>query len=160
MLRRPIVSVFLVCFLVACQRDRQESFYSNLAAAHKDGAVTRGWIPSNLPTSSRDIREVHNLSPSTEWCSFEFSVADAEAFRTSLKNANMATLQLPRVPSPRVSWWPAMMTGTLDVKRIHDDGFDLYRGEAPETSVTTEVSLFAVDWSNGTAYFYTAPKGD
>jgi hypothetical protein len=52
------------------------------------------------------------------------------------------------------------MTGNLDAKKIHNDGFNLYRIEAPATAVTTEVSLFAIDWSKGLAYFYAAPKAD
>jgi hypothetical protein len=154
------LAFLFLSFLTACHGDRQESYYPSLAAAEKDGATTRGWIPGVFPASSRTIHEVHFLSPSTEWCSFEFSVVDSEKFRTSLKNAGAVAGPVPRVPKPGVPWWPPSLTGNLDMTRIHNEGLVLYRIEEPETSVTTEVLLFAIDWSKGLGYFYAAPKGE
>lgn len=66
--------------------DHYESFYPSLAEADKDGAITRGWIPDDiLPSSSRAIHEVHDLSPSREWCAFEFATNDTEKLRKTLK---------------------------------------------------------------------------
>jgi hypothetical protein len=65
--------------------DLQESFYPSLADAAKDGAITRGWIPDEyLPQSSFSIREVHDLSPSAEWCAFEFNPTDSKNLLTNL----------------------------------------------------------------------------
>lgn len=51
-----------------------------------------------------------------------------------------------------------MLTGTLDVGKIQEAGFDLSTVERPETSVTSEMMLFAIDWSKGHGFFYLAPK--
>jgi hypothetical protein len=47
-----------------------------------------------------------------------------------------------------------MLIGTLDVRQVHKAGFEIYTVVRPETSVTKEVMLFAVDWANGQAFFY------
>ena len=76
-----VILLIVVCVVVGrlstSFSDRYESFYPSLADAEKDGAITRGWIPDDLlPSSSRAIREVHDLSPSREWCAFEFVPTD------------------------------------------------------------------------------------
>jgi len=139
--------------------DRYESFYPSLTEADKDGAITRGWIPDDiLPSSSRTIHEVHDLSPSTEWCAFEFDPADSQRLRTNLKRVDIIPVPVRRVPNPNASWWPRVLRGDLDVEAIHREKFELYAVERPETSVTTEILLFAIDWSNGRGYFYSTSE--
>jgi hypothetical protein len=53
-----------------------------------------------------------------------------------------------------VSWWPNMLKGDIDRERIHREGFDLHAVEKPATSVTTDILLFAIDWSKGRGFFY------
>jgi hypothetical protein len=148
------LSVALICLLIACHSDRFESFYPTLADADKDGAITRGWIP-DLPHSSRGIHEVHDLSPSTEWCAFEFVPTDSQVLRKNLKSVSPLPPSVRRVPNPGVPWWPAVLRGNLEVEKIHSNGFELYIVETPDTSVTTSISLFAIDWSNGRGFFYS-----
>src|SRR5882762_2736235 len=81
-----VLCVGLACVLVACHSDRRESSYLSLADAKKDGAIDRGWIPDFLPESSRAIHEVHDMSPSTTWCAFEFLPSDSQGLRKSLKS--------------------------------------------------------------------------
>lgn len=151
------VSVFCVglsCILVACG-DRNESFYPSLTDADKAGAITRGWIPDDLlPGSSRSIHEVHEISPSTEWCAFEFRPADSQNLRKNLTSVDAPPASVKHVPSPSVSWWPAVLEGNLDVDQIHRQDLDLYVVVRPETSVTTEILLFAIDWAKGRGFFY------
>jgi len=152
-----LLSVGLVCLLVACRSDRRESFYPSLADADKAEAITHGWIPDDLlPSSSRAIHEVHEISPSTEWCAFEFLPPDSQGLRKNLKSVDALPPSVRRVPSPGVSWWPAVLKGNLDVEKIHKVGFDLYVVVRPETSVTTEILLFAIDWPKGHGFFYRA----
>jgi hypothetical protein len=151
------VIVFVVGWVVVSRvfDDRSESFYPSLAEAGKDGAITRGWIPDDLlPRSSREIHEIHDLSPNTEWCAFEFAAADSENLRKNLKSVDALPTSVRGVPNPEVSWWPNMLKGTLDGERIHREGFDLYTVETPSTSVTTDILLFAIDWSKGRGFFY------
>jgi hypothetical protein len=150
-----VLCVGLASVLLACRSDRRESFYASLAEADKAGAITHGWIPDNLlPGSSRAIHEVHEISPSTEWCAFEFLPNDAQGLRKNLKSVDALPPSARRVPSPGVSWWPAVLKGNLDVDKIHRAGFDLYVVVRPETSVTTEILLFAIDWPKGRGFFY------
>ena len=151
----PALFVGLTSILIAGCGDRRESFYPSLADASKDGAITRGWIPDDLlPGSSRAIHEVHELSPSTEWCAFEFSPTDSLGLKTNLKSVDALPPPVRRVPSPGVSWWPAVLKGNLDIEKIHRAGFELYVIEKPATSVTTDILLFAIDWPKGHAFFY------
>jgi hypothetical protein len=67
-----------------------------------------------------------------------------EEYSTSIGDPNR------RVARP----WPAVLNGNIDVDRIHAAGFELYVVETPAASVSTAVSLFAIDWRSGRAYFY------
>jgi hypothetical protein len=158
----PVVMGVVLLFIAAAvlvaplvTSDRQESFYPSLAEANKDGAITRGWIPDEfLPRSSRDIHEIHDRSPSREWCAFEFVPTDSQKLLRNLKHADVLPVSLRHVPRPGVSWWPSVLVGNLDAEAIHKAGFDLYVVEMPATSVTTAVWLFAIDWSKGRGFFY------
>jgi hypothetical protein len=79
----PVLCVGLTSVLVVGYGDHHESFYRSLADADKAGAITHGWIPDDLlPPGSRAIHEVHEISPSTEWCAFEFSPTDSQGLLT------------------------------------------------------------------------------
>src|SRR6266567_4415844 len=151
-----LIAAWLVFTRVSAKlNDRYESFYPSLAEADKDGAITRGWIPADiLPSSSRAIHEVHDLSPSREWCAFEFASDDAEKLRKNLKSIDVLPSSVRRVRDPHVSWWPSGLKGNLDTGRIRSEGFDLYEVERPANAVMTDVLLFAVDWSKGRGFFY------
>ena len=150
-----ITAWVVVARLSASLSDRYESFYPSLAEAAKDGAITRGWIPDEfLPRSSRSIHEVHDLSPSREWCAFEFVPADSQNLLANLKHLDLLPPSVRHVPSPGVSWWPSVIVGNLDVEEIHKSGFDLYFVERSATSVTTAHWFFAIDWSKGRGFFY------
>jgi hypothetical protein len=148
-----LVWVFLACVL-ACHDDRRESFYPSLADAKRDGAIDRGWIPDFLPESSRAIHELHDISPSTTWCAFEFLPADSQALRKSLKSAGAPAPSVRLVPNPGKSWWPAVLAGNLDIEKIHGAGFELSTVVTPETPSTNEVLLFAIDWSKKRGFLY------
>lgn len=143
--------------VAACHSDRRESFYPSLADAKKDGAIDRGWIPDFLPESSRAIHEVHEISPSTGWCAFDFLASDSQALRNSLKSVNELPVSVRHVPSLGESWWPTVLEGNLDIERIHNAGFNLYVFVKPETSVTTDTLLFAINWQKGQGFFYLTP---
>lgn len=141
--------------------DRFEAFYPSLAEADKDGAITRGWIPDDiLPSSSRNIHEVHNLSPSREWCAFEFATDDSEKLRKNLKIIDGPPPSVRHVRDPNVPLWPTTMKGNLDAQRIRKDGFELYVIERPANAVMTEILLFALDWSKGRGFFYSTSKSN
>ena len=110
----------LVSVLVACHGDRPESFYASLADARKAEASAQSWIPDDLlPASSRTIHVVGELSPSKEWCAFKFLPADSQNLLKNLKSLDALPPPVKYVRSPRVSWWPSVLEGNLDVEKIH-----------------------------------------
>ena len=160
-----VVTILLIAAWVAFARlsakvdDRYEFFYTSLAEANKDGAITRGWIPDDiLPRSSHNIHDIHDLSPSRQWCAFEFASDDSGKLRKKLKGIDVLPTSVRRVRDQEVPWWPITLKGDLDVQEIHKRGFDLYLIERPANSVQTEILLFAVDWSKGRAFFYSSYK--
>ena len=50
----------------------------------------------------------------------------------------------------RIEWWPTLLRNTLDAERIKATGLQTYRSR-------TGNRLFAVNWSQGRAYIWTAP---
>jgi len=160
-LRRVALCISMASVLVACGGDRSEHFYQTLADADKAGEITRGWIPDDLlPSSSRAIHLVEELSPSREWCAFEFPTADTEILRKNLKAVNALPPSVMRVRSPGVSWWPSVLKGNLDVEKIHRAGFELYSVERPANSTNMGIYLFALDWSKGHGFFYWTYKSE
>jgi hypothetical protein len=167
--KRLLFVLFLLSFVttivgyhlwrVAGRDDRQQWTYSNLSEASNAGAITRGWVPDDiLPASSRNIHVVGELSPSKEWCAFEFSAGGTESLRKSLKTADVLTPSVVRVPSPGVLWWPEALRGSLDTEQINKAGFQLYALERPANSVNMGIYLFALDWSKGRGFFYWTYK--
>jgi hypothetical protein len=151
--------VALALLLAACGSARKEYFYQSLADAEKAGEITRGWIPDDLiPSNSRAIHLVEQLSPSKEWCAFEFQPADAETLRRNLKSIDLRPPSVQQLRNPGASWWPEVLRGNLDVAKIHMAGFQLYVVERPANSVDMGIYLFALDWSKGRGFFYWTYK--
>jgi hypothetical protein len=152
--------VGLTCALLACSGGRRESFYPSLAEADRDGAIIRGWIPDFLPETSRSIHEAHRIEHPRTWCAFEFIPSDSQRLRKNLNTVDPLRPSVMRVLSPRVSWWPAVLDGKLDVEKIHEAGLELYTVVRPDvTPGRTEVLLFAIDWTRGHGFFYQTYYG-
>ncbi|WP_430447085.1 hypothetical protein [Sphingorhabdus contaminans] len=61
-----IISLFL---LLRCNEQIDES-YSTYSEAQRAGAVERGWIPSFVPTSARNLKDTHDLDTSRQTLRF------------------------------------------------------------------------------------------
>ena len=127
-----------------------------MSDANHDGAIERGWIPDYLPASSHDIHEKHRLSNPTTWCSFAFLPTDSESLRKALQPLDTSTTSVARIESPDATWWPVLFEGAIDVKKVHEAGYQLYEFKKPEQAGTNRTFdyLFFVDWSTGRALFY------
>lgn len=151
--------VTLVLLLAACGSDRREYFYQTFADADRAGEMTRGWIPDDLiPSSSRAIHLSEQLSPNKEWCAFEFQPVDSEILKKNLKSIDSLPPSVQHVRSPGTSWWPEVLSGSLDVDKINKAGFQLYVVERPANSVNMGIYLFALDNSRGRGFFYWTYK--
>jgi hypothetical protein len=158
-LQRAALYVSLAGVLIACGGDRREYFYQTLADADKAGEITRGWIPDDLmPSSSRAIHLVEELSPSRGWGAFEFLSADSEKLLRNLKSVDALPSPVNHIRSPHASWWPSVLKGNLDVEKIHKAGFQLYIVERPANSVQMGIYLFALDSSKGHGFLYWTYK--
>lgn len=149
----------LVSVLAGCHGGRTEWFYASLADVKKAEASAQSWIPDEiLPASSRNIRVVGELSPSYEWCAFEFLPTDSENLLKNLKNIDTLPPAVKHVPSPGVSWWPPVLDGNLGEEKIRKAGFQLFVAERPANDVEMGMYLFALDLSKGRGFFYWTYK--
>jgi hypothetical protein len=154
-LRKSVILFFLASVLAACGGGRRQYSYNTLADADKAGEVTRGWIPEDLmPGSSRAIHLVEELSPSHEWCAFEFLPTDSQTLRKNLKSIDGLPRAVRLIPKPGVAWWPEALQGNINAGEVRHAGFELYVVERPANDVEMGVYLFAVNWHNGRGFFY------
>jgi hypothetical protein len=84
------ISLFL---LLGCNEQIDES-YSTYSEAQRAGAVERGWIPSFVPTSARNLKDTHDLDTSRQTLRFTIPpsaaadmVSDFRAISTEDKTA-------------------------------------------------------------------------
>jgi len=157
----PVLWVGLISIFITGCGDHQETFYPSLADADKAEAISHGWIPDDLlPASSRAIHSVVEVSPSREWCAFEFLPTDSQNLRKNLKPVGALPPSVKRIPSPGASWWPVVLNGKLDAEKIRMAGLEIYVVERPATSVNREIFLFAIDWAKGRGFFYLTTVPD
>jgi len=155
--------VALVCLAVSlivavgCS-ERRESFYPSLADAISAGEVNRGWIPDFLPESSRSIHIIYAPESPRTYCAFEFSHGDSQRLVKNVTDLDALPPSVKHVQRSGVSWWPAVLRGDLDLKKIHEAGFKAYLSEERAESVDSDVVLFAIDWTNGRGFFYRTNK--
>jgi hypothetical protein len=149
--------LLMLLVLVGCHNDKVEWSYASLADVKKAEPSAQSWVPSDLlPKSSRNIEVVGELSPSKEWCAFEFTPSGSNGL---LKNLNKVdTLPVGNVKNPHVPWWPTVLTGYLDMKEIRSVGLELFVVEKPANAVNTTIYLFALDLPKGRGYFYSTYK--
>lgn len=95
---------FLVLIVSACS-ERIEVKYGSFGEAVEAGAVERGWIPDFLPSSSTQIRDVHDLDTNEGWLRFEYASEDREALVGRLIPASTSELTAAPLRDPRVDWW-------------------------------------------------------
>jgi hypothetical protein len=58
-----------------------------------------------------------------------------------------------------VSWWPVVLEGDLDLRKVREAGYELYEVEKLAGADRTSVYLFMIDWSKGRAFFYEMTRG-
>ena len=147
---RIVLSVLLACFLSGCRGNRFESFYPTLGDAVKDQADERLWIPTFLPESSRNIHLLGELSPSREWCAFEFLPGDSKKLERSLKLVESLPPSMKHVPRLNRPWWPLFLEGDIDQTKLEGEGFHLYSAQS-----AMDREIFAIDWEKGRGYIYS-----
>lgn len=150
--RRPSIAGLLLILATACSGiDAQTNAFATLEEARKAGAIANGWIPDGLPPGTHDIREGHVPGTPERWGIVNFPPSQEAALRALLQPEEIpVTGQRCEVPG-RIEWWPVILRGTLDAERIAATQLRLYRARQSDV-------LFAVNWSQGRAYFWTPPS--
>jgi hypothetical protein len=75
--------------LAACGEQVEET-YPTWAEAQRAGAVERGWIPTFVPQSAREIRDSHNLDSNRQTLFFVARPSDVEAMVADFPSVSVA----------------------------------------------------------------------
>jgi hypothetical protein len=128
--------------------DRLESVFANVKEARSSGAVARGWVPNDLPESATDLRERHDLDTNEVWGILRLPATEHPSSIT-LRRVEASKITGHAVRSPRVSWWPEMLTGNLDGRVLEQHGFEFYSTLAPFEF------WIAIDRNRGRGFFWS-----
>jgi len=144
---RWLLPIWLSLLLSSCS-DTYQNKYATYADAQASGAFRQGWVPKDIPASSYDLQEKHNID--VNWCygSFRFPVADAEAWSAKIEVPTASGAETIPI-TPRKDWPHAIgrPVHAADLKRT---GFEL--------CVALPFS-FAVDFQKGYAYYWRKAGG-
>lgn len=75
---KHIAAVASILALSACSEQIEES-YPTWGEAQRAGAIQRGWVPSFVPTSARNISDSHDLDRNTQTLRFAVPPSDVSA---------------------------------------------------------------------------------
>lgn len=98
----------LLFLISACDRmDTVEDVYPDSETAINAGAIERGWIPTFLPPSAKDIREKHNLDTNEVWMRFSLESGELTSIEKSCHPIHLEMVALPRKRGG--DWWPGAL---------------------------------------------------
>jgi len=102
---RSAILVLSASALIGCTLlERPESFYSSMPEALADGAVPRGWIPEWIPSSAREIKEIHDLDTNESMLAFEIPTGQPWQLPAHCQPIHHSQIGQPRFSRP---WWPS-----------------------------------------------------
>ena len=78
------LAILIAVFVLSSCDETARSHYATMEEARAQGAVDHGWIPSNLPSSAREIQEAHDLDTNVLWGAFCFDPSEANLFLSGL----------------------------------------------------------------------------
>jgi hypothetical protein len=98
------LGVGLAWGLLVYNPDLMVEQYATFSQADSAGAVRRGWLPSFVPQSATDLRDVHDYDTNHQWLRFRAPERDLHSMTLHLDPAPQL-----KVPKPRKwegSWVP------------------------------------------------------
>jgi hypothetical protein len=143
-----IATGLLLLALGACADTREDSFAA-LSTAEGQSMVSRGWIPSVLPSSATDVRVRTNIDTNMVRGVARIPVGDLARLRAALTPAS-DDVAPPFCPkgSATPPWWPSELRPPgrpSDLRRL---GWELF--SVPGRDVT----YIALRQSDGCVYFW------
>jgi hypothetical protein len=134
----------------ACAGINSQTYsFATLDEARRAGAISHGWIPEGLPPGSHDIRVAQVPDTSQHWGIINFPAAEEGVLRALLQPAEVSLTGEHCDMPGRIEWWPVVLRGELNGERLAATGIRGYRAKAGQL-------LFAVNWSQGRAYYWQA----
>ena len=103
-----------------------ESHYPDVAAARRQGAFERGWLPDIVPEDATDIWEMHNLDTNITWACFGIPQGPG-GLRTLLDKRGAQRVSGPISDGPPAlfgarEWWPrSMARAEIEAYRLRED---------------------------------------
>lgn len=145
-------------FISACS-ETQDTFYTNIDAAKKAGAIERGWIPSIIPESSKEIYERHNLDNNRVWLRFRFDRGDIKRLIDQVEELTSAEIQNMKFISPdRINWWPKKLDKDSFITKGPQSGLKIYKYNRAlgysDNHQKRILSFFIIDWDSNIAYYW------
>ena len=122
---RHLIAAVAILAMSACKAcERPMSHYATRAEAVSAGAFDRGWLPSLVPASARELVEQHDIDTNETWLSFAFRPHDRDPLRAACTRKTANDIQFPRA----VDWWPSTLTrpdsgANVDFFSCPEDGF-------------------------------------
>jgi len=127
----------------------QTATYATLAEARTAGAIENGRVPAILPAGAYELRAAYAINGPARWGLFNFRPGDADALRAILRPEEISFAGTEMEIPGRIEWWPVILRGKLDAERIQTTGLRAYPARSGGL-------VFAVDWSQGRAYYWAA----
>ncbi len=125
----------------------QTATYATLAEARTAGAIDQGRVPAILPEGAYELRAAYAMKGPDRWGLFNFREADADAVRAILQPGEISFAGTEMEIPGRIEWWPVILRGKLDAERIQATGLRAYPARSGGL-------VFAVNWSQGRAYYW------
>ena len=150
-MRQTALLVFALGIAACRDADVDTSSYATLAEARQAGEIRRGWIPEGLPPGAFELRGAHDLDTNARWGLFSFPPSEASHLKVLLDPSEFPLQGQECLPPRRIEWWPILLRGSLDAERIAATGLKAYRS-------TDGALLFAVNWNQGRAYYWSLPQ--
>ena len=86
-----VISLVSVCALLSSCSDKVRSKYTDKESAMKEGGlVEKGWMPEDIPDTSKEIVEWHNLDVNTGAGQFTFDLDEFPRYLVKMESFVMA----------------------------------------------------------------------
>ena len=133
----------------ACSgRNVQTATYATTSEARSDGAMEKGYVPSILPGNAYELRAAYAVNGHQRWGLFNFPANASDELRAILEPEEVSLSGTVMDVPGRIEWWPLILRGNIDAERAKITGLRAYHARSGSL-------VFAVNWSQGRAYYWT-----